>query len=154
MCGDRPDVQVITANPKTAGVARWNFLALWGHRQAKGDAASLDYTKKVHPLILSAPVLLPPIAAAAMVLLLLRPCCHSSVSWCYYTTVAQCCCFHIGATAVTMMLLRDIPAVLLLLPPHFQITHYFWFNALHSQQSSKWCMRGAHGVHIECSQKQ
>jgi sulfate/thiosulfate transport system substrate-binding protein len=26
----RPDVQVITANPKTSGVARWNFLAMWG----------------------------------------------------------------------------------------------------------------------------
>ncbi|MFN9531809.1 MAG: extracellular solute-binding protein, partial [Cyanobacteriota bacterium] len=26
----RPDVQVITANPKTSGGARWNFLALWG----------------------------------------------------------------------------------------------------------------------------
>ncbi|CAM6096229.1 unnamed protein product [Calypogeia fissa] len=26
----RSDVSVLTANPKTAGVARWNFLALWG----------------------------------------------------------------------------------------------------------------------------
>ena len=26
----RPDVQVITPNPKTSGVARWNYLALWG----------------------------------------------------------------------------------------------------------------------------
>ncbi len=26
----RPDVQVITPNPKTSGVARWNFLAAWG----------------------------------------------------------------------------------------------------------------------------
>jgi len=45
MC--RPDVQVITANPKTAGVARWNFLALWGHKQDQGEEASLDYCKKV-----------------------------------------------------------------------------------------------------------
>lgn len=43
----RPDVQVITANPKTAGVARWNFVALWGHRQSQGDTAALDYCKKV-----------------------------------------------------------------------------------------------------------
>ncbi|KAL3130825.1 hypothetical protein ABBQ38_000160 [Trebouxia sp. C0009 RCD-2024] len=43
----RPDVAVITANPKTAGVARWNFLALWGHKQSQGDDASLDYCKKV-----------------------------------------------------------------------------------------------------------
>ncbi len=26
----RADVQVITPNPKTSGVARWNYLALWG----------------------------------------------------------------------------------------------------------------------------
>ncbi|MEB3256113.1 MAG: extracellular solute-binding protein, partial [Synechococcaceae cyanobacterium] len=26
----RPDVTVITANPKTSGGARWNFLGLWG----------------------------------------------------------------------------------------------------------------------------
>ncbi len=26
----RPDVQVITANPKTSGGARWVFLTLWG----------------------------------------------------------------------------------------------------------------------------
>ncbi len=25
----RPDVQVITPNPKTSGVARWNYLAMW-----------------------------------------------------------------------------------------------------------------------------
>lgn len=27
----RPDVQVITPNPKTSGVARWNYLAVWGY---------------------------------------------------------------------------------------------------------------------------
>ena len=27
----RSDVQVITPNPKTSGVARWNYLALWGY---------------------------------------------------------------------------------------------------------------------------
>lgn len=27
----RPDVQVITPNPKTSGGARWNFLAAWGY---------------------------------------------------------------------------------------------------------------------------
>lgn len=26
----RPDVEVITPNPKTSGVARWNYLAMWG----------------------------------------------------------------------------------------------------------------------------
>lgn len=51
-CGSwcRPDVSVITANPKTAGVARWNFLALWGHKQSKGEEASLDFCKKVNVL--------------------------------------------------------------------------------------------------------
>jgi len=42
-------VEVITANPKTAGVARWNFLALWGHRMAKGDAAAEAYVTKARP---------------------------------------------------------------------------------------------------------
>jgi sulfate/thiosulfate transport system substrate-binding protein len=26
----KPGIKIITANPKTSGVARWNFLALWG----------------------------------------------------------------------------------------------------------------------------
>ncbi len=35
----RNDVQVITPNPKTSGVARWNYLAMWGHalRKELGD---------------------------------------------------------------------------------------------------------------------
>jgi sulfate/thiosulfate transport system substrate-binding protein len=35
----RPDVQVITANPKTSGGARWNYLAAWGYalRNNKGS---------------------------------------------------------------------------------------------------------------------
>jgi sulfate transport system substrate-binding protein len=42
-------VQVITANPKTSGGARWNFLGLWGSVTQKGgdDAAALDYTTQV-----------------------------------------------------------------------------------------------------------
>ena len=37
----RPGVQVITPNPKTSGVARWNFLAAWGWAldHFKGDEA-------------------------------------------------------------------------------------------------------------------
>ncbi len=42
-------MDVITANPKTAGVARWNFFALWGHRLDKGEDAALDYTTKARP---------------------------------------------------------------------------------------------------------
>ena len=33
----RPGIEVITANPKTSGAARWAYLAAWGHgRQATG----------------------------------------------------------------------------------------------------------------------
>lgn len=37
----RPDIQVITPNPKTSGGARWNFLAAWGWalKHYKGDEA-------------------------------------------------------------------------------------------------------------------
>ncbi len=37
----RPGIAVITPNPKTSGVARWNYLAGWGYalRQNNGDAA-------------------------------------------------------------------------------------------------------------------
>ena len=31
----RPDVKVITPNPKTSGGARWNYLAAWGFAQKK-----------------------------------------------------------------------------------------------------------------------
>jgi sulfate/thiosulfate transport system substrate-binding protein len=43
-------VQVITADPKTSGVARWNFLALWGSviKTGGNDAKALDYTTKVY----------------------------------------------------------------------------------------------------------
>lgn len=35
----KPDVQVITPNPKTSGGARWNYLAAWGYalKQSNGD---------------------------------------------------------------------------------------------------------------------
>ena len=42
-------VSVITANPKTSGGARWNFLGIWGSVATTGgdDAEALDYTTKV-----------------------------------------------------------------------------------------------------------
>ncbi|KXZ50057.1 hypothetical protein GPECTOR_18g37 [Gonium pectorale] len=43
----RPGVEVVLANPKTAGVARWIFLALWGAKMKQGAAASLAYVTKV-----------------------------------------------------------------------------------------------------------
>lgn len=43
-------VKVITADPKTSGVARWNFLALWGSVLKTGgdEAKALDFTSKVY----------------------------------------------------------------------------------------------------------
>jgi sulfate transport system substrate-binding protein len=36
----KPNVDVVTANPKTSGVARWNFLALWGSVTENGGTES------------------------------------------------------------------------------------------------------------------
>lgn len=46
----REDVRVVTANPKTSGGARWNFMALWGAvTQRNGDdTQALDYTERVY----------------------------------------------------------------------------------------------------------
>ncbi len=43
-------VKVITADPKTSGVARWNFLALWGSVVKTGgdETKALDFTTKVY----------------------------------------------------------------------------------------------------------
>lgn len=41
----REDIEVITANPKTGGGARWNYLAAWGyamHRELKGLERARD----------------------------------------------------------------------------------------------------------------
>lgn len=35
----RPDVKVVTPNPKTSGGARWNYLAVWGYALDKALAA-------------------------------------------------------------------------------------------------------------------
>uniref|UniRef100_A0A7S0WZ40 Sulfate-binding protein n=1 Tax=Chlamydomonas leiostraca TaxID=1034604 RepID=A0A7S0WZ40_9CHLO len=48
----RPGVEVVLANPKTAGVARWIFLALWGAVSRKrgregGDARAQEYVERV-----------------------------------------------------------------------------------------------------------
>lgn len=42
-------VSVITANPKTSGGARWNFLGIWGSVTKEGgdEAKALDFTTKV-----------------------------------------------------------------------------------------------------------
>jgi len=43
----REDVKIIVANPRTAGVARWIFLALWGHKLRHGEVAARRYVTKV-----------------------------------------------------------------------------------------------------------
>jgi sulfate transport system substrate-binding protein len=47
----REDVQVITANPKTSGGARWNYLAAWGYalKQNRGsDKAARDFISRLY----------------------------------------------------------------------------------------------------------
>ena len=45
----KDDISIITANPKTSGVARWNFLALWGSQAKTGKKnTALDFTSKVY----------------------------------------------------------------------------------------------------------
>ena len=52
----KPDVQIITPNPKTSGGARWNYLAAWGY--ALKQYGSEDKAKEfVDKLYKQAPVL-------------------------------------------------------------------------------------------------
>ncbi|MFZ4639154.1 MAG: sulfate ABC transporter substrate-binding protein [Nodosilinea sp.] len=46
----RNDVSVVTANPKTSGGAKWNFLAAWGYRTqtGKSEAEALDFVTKIY----------------------------------------------------------------------------------------------------------
>lgn len=45
----RPGVQVITANPKTSGAARWNYLAAWGYARRKhgSDARAREFVGRM-----------------------------------------------------------------------------------------------------------
>jgi sulfate/thiosulfate transport system substrate-binding protein len=46
----KDDVKLITADPKTSGIARWNFLALWNSAIKTGadEAKALEYVTKVY----------------------------------------------------------------------------------------------------------
>lgn len=46
----RNDVQWVTADPKTSGIARWNFLALWNHaiKTESDDAKAKDYITQAY----------------------------------------------------------------------------------------------------------
>jgi sulfate transport system substrate-binding protein len=46
----KPDVGVITPNPKTSGGARWNYLAAWGHalrKEGGSDESAKDFVEKL-----------------------------------------------------------------------------------------------------------
>jgi sulfate/thiosulfate transport system substrate-binding protein len=53
----RPDVQVITPNPKTSGGARWNFLAAWGWAQRQPGGSADKARAFVSALYKNVPVL-------------------------------------------------------------------------------------------------
>jgi sulfate/thiosulfate transport system substrate-binding protein len=47
----RPDVTVITPNPKTSGGARWNYLAAWAFARAQpggSDASAREFLKRLY----------------------------------------------------------------------------------------------------------
>jgi len=46
----RPDVSVVTPNPKTSGGARWNYLAAWGYALKKygSEEAAKDFVKRLY----------------------------------------------------------------------------------------------------------
>ena len=47
----KPDVAVITPNPKTSGGARWNYLAAWGYALKKygnDDAKARDFVARLY----------------------------------------------------------------------------------------------------------
>ena len=46
----RPDVKVITPNPKTSGGARWNYLAAWEHARRKhgGEAKAREFVARLY----------------------------------------------------------------------------------------------------------
>jgi len=53
----RPDVQVITPNPKTSGGARWNYLAAWGDAIRRPGATEATATAYLTELFKRVPVL-------------------------------------------------------------------------------------------------
>ncbi|WP_447732927.1 sulfate ABC transporter substrate-binding protein [Rhodanobacter soli] len=53
----RPDVQVITPNPKTSGGARWNFLAAWGYALKQPGGSEAKARAYVRELFKHVPVL-------------------------------------------------------------------------------------------------
>ena len=47
----KPDVEIITPNPKTSGGARWNYLAAWAwakHQPAGNDAKAQEFVRQIY----------------------------------------------------------------------------------------------------------
>jgi len=47
----RPDIEVITPNPKTSGGARWNYLAAWGYAlstNANNESKAIEFISKLY----------------------------------------------------------------------------------------------------------
>lgn len=46
----RPDIEVVTPNPKTSGGARWNYLAAWGYALHKtgNEQGARDFVSKLY----------------------------------------------------------------------------------------------------------
>jgi sulfate transport system substrate-binding protein len=53
----RPDISVITPNPKTSGGARWNYLAAWGYALKKNNGDEKKAREFVTTLFKNVPVL-------------------------------------------------------------------------------------------------
>lgn len=53
----RPDVSVITPNPKTSGAARWNYLAAWGYALKKNNGDEAKAREFIARLYKNVPVL-------------------------------------------------------------------------------------------------
>jgi sulfate transport system substrate-binding protein len=53
----RPDVSIVTPNPKTSGGARWNYLAAWAFAQSQPNATQADARAFVQALYANVAVL-------------------------------------------------------------------------------------------------
>lgn len=53
----KPGVEVITPNPKTSGVARWNYLAAWGYALQKNNGDQAKAKEFIKALFKNVPVL-------------------------------------------------------------------------------------------------
>lgn len=53
----RPDIKVITPNPKTSGGARWNYLAAWGYALKKNNDNEAEAKKFMAAFFKNVPVL-------------------------------------------------------------------------------------------------